>query len=231
MKRLVVILVTVVALVGFMTAGSALADTYYGALWDPNYSGITSWNVNADNPSLGAPSTISPPTPDTPTATFTVPSINFSSSTPETYGAWLNNTFAVGSEPSANWIQNTQFYTVSGDAPYVGTFFQFTWEETFITDVLLTIALTHDDGAYLTMDGGVLINSSPPTVAITNTFSGIISAGTHNFVLNYGGVNGFPEVLIYSQSAESIPLPPTALLLGTGLLGLAGLGYRRKRKS
>lgn len=28
-----------------------------------------------------------------------------------------------------------------------------------------------------------------------------------------------------------IPVPPTALLLGTGLLGLVGFGYRRKRKS
>jgi hypothetical protein len=28
-----------------------------------------------------------------------------------------------------------------------------------------------------------------------------------------------------------VPLPPTALLLGTGLLGLVGLGYRRSRKS
>lgn len=28
-----------------------------------------------------------------------------------------------------------------------------------------------------------------------------------------------------------IPLPPTALLLGTGLIGLVGLGWRRKRKS
>jgi LPXTG-motif cell wall-anchored protein len=29
----------------------------------------------------------------------------------------------------------------------------------------------------------------------------------------------------------AVPLPPTALLLGSGLVGLALLGYRRKKKA
>jgi hypothetical protein len=227
MKRLAVILVTVVALVGFMTAGSALAITYNGALWDPDYAGNPGWNANANNPSLGAPL-------DPATATFTVGSINFSFGPPEgeTYGAWLAGFTAV-SEPSLGWIATTPFYTPStNQSPYLGTFFQFTWQETFSTDVLLAISLTHDDGAYLIMDGTtVLINSSAPTTVITDTFSGLIAVGLHTFELNYGGVNGFPEVLPYSASTTPVPLPPSALLLGSGLLGLVGLGWRRRKVS
>jgi hypothetical protein len=223
MKRLVVILGMVVALVGFMTAGIALAITYNGALYEPTGPSDI-WNTYAENPSLGTPS-------GTPTATFQVSSINFNQSAPTSYGQWLNNSFTVVTEPSSNWIQNTPFYTpVTNGSPYQGTFFQFTWTETFSTSVLRNITLFHDDGAYLAMDGGMLIDSSAPTTAIPSYYTGIISAGVHNFVLNYGGVNGFPEVLQYSASTSPVPLPPSALLLGSGLLGVGLLRWRRKNQ-
>ena len=34
----------------------------------------------------------------------------------------------------------------------------------------------------------------------------------------------------YTGSVKGVPLPPSALLLGTGLLGLVGLGWRRKKE-
>jgi hypothetical protein len=231
MKRLAVILVTVVALMGFMTAGSALATTYNGALWDPTGpGGDVNWNTNANNPSLPAPAAAA-------TATFTVESIDFSSGSPETYGDWLSgvanvNVFAPGSQPSPGWIAGTNFYSPSTNvSPYSGTFFQFTWAETFSTDVILTVTLTHDDGVYLMVDGVAFMDYSTPDTVKTQTNSITLSAGLHNFVLNYGGVNGFPEVLQYSASTEAVPVPPSTLLLGTGLLGLVGLGYRSRRKS
>jgi MYXO-CTERM domain-containing protein len=46
--------------------------------------------------------------------------------------------------------------------------------------------------------------------------------------LTYGCGN---DNLMGEIAASSVPIPPSALLLGTGLLGLAGLGWRRRRQS
>jgi hypothetical protein len=42
---------------------------------------------------------------------------------------------------------------------------------------------------------------------------------------NYGGVTGTYN----SDQSTVVPIPPTALLLGGGLLGLVGLGWRRRK--
>jgi len=46
-----------------------------------------------------------------------------------------------------------------------------------------------------------------------------------NWVLNTG------KAIPFDTPLNRAPLPPTALLLGSGLLGLVGLGWRRRRKS
>ena len=46
--------------------------------------------------------------------------------------------------------------------------------------------------------------------------------------LTYGCGN---DNLMGEIAANTVPIPPSALLLGTGLLGLVGLGWRRRRQS
>ena len=101
-----------------------------------------------------------------------------------------------------------------------GTFFQFTGTAYFPANALIT----HDDGFWLNL-GGTVYNFSAP-VSPTNTFLGN-PAGTYTFTLNYGAWNSFPEVL-QVPNVKPVPEPMTMLLLGLGLVGLAGV--RRFRK-
>jgi hypothetical protein len=70
-------------------------------------------------------------------------------------------------------------------------------------------------------DGGV--------VTATYQFTGLNLPEGEYANLTYLSTNAVQTS--YSGSMSPIPIPPSALLLGTGLLGLVGLGYRRKRKS
>jgi hypothetical protein len=44
------------------------------------------------------------------------------------------------------------------------------------------------------------------------------------------GISSFDANLTVVSSDNPVPIPPTVLLMGSGLVGLIGLGYRRKRK-
>lgn len=86
---------------------------------------------------------------------------------------------------------------------------------------------THDDGMYLYVNGQLMIDSGAPTNALDSMFTWGGATGTYSFALWYAEVNGGPAVL-NSPNFAVTPEPSSLLLLGTGLLGLALLLFKRR---
>ncbi len=188
--------------------GNTNALTIQGSLWTPA-------SESAQDPGIV-------PTYSA-TATFTVDALNFDSRRgTETYDDFLKgstteniNNLTWLTWDSLSYTRN-DFYTANGE----GSFFQFTGTAYFDADT----TIIHDDGFYLTL-GNTIYDYSTPTAPTPHSLGN--AAGNYNFTMNYGAWNGFPEVLLAPMS-NPVPEPGTMLLLGLGILGLAGIGRKKK---
>lgn len=94
-----------------------------------------------------------------------------------------------------------------------------------------TYSITHDDGIFLYLNGSSMctICAGSPTTAATSTFT-VGTSGTYSFDLLYAETNGAPAVLDFPATAAT-PEPSTFVLLGSGLMSVAGLVRRRMSAS
>jgi hypothetical protein len=132
----------------------------------------------------------------------------------------------------------------------------FTWGGTWT--VTASKAVSAGDGATISLAGGGAFNfdgayfagNEATSLLITGRKAGANVSATLTLVpsltsylesdgstlfQNFTGITkltftGAPFVMDNFTDAATIPLPPSVLLLGSGLLGLVGLGWRRARK-
>jgi len=98
-----------------------------------------------------------------------------------------------------------------------------------------TYEFTHDDGMMLYLTGNGLTNyaaiDSPGATSADTSYFSVPDTGTYSYEVIYAEVNGGPAVLTSDMPSSATPEPSSLLLLGTGLLGLAVVMFRKNKPS
>lgn len=97
-------------------------------------------------------------------------------------------------------------------------------------DATYTFTLNSDDGSLLFIDAALVVNNGGghgPTIVSNSTF---LAAGVHPFEVqffeDFGGPSGVDLYLPAGVTYCPVPVPPSLVLMGSGLLGLVALRRR-----
>jgi len=227
-------LVTAICALAFASFASATPNVYHVVVWNGTPDGVTS-STQADQahaPTGGAFASFDF------TSSLAGGGINWLAPGPQNttpagnlFGTFLTNgsisNFSSGVS-LANFLLTSM--SIAGDA--YASYFQITGQYIGVGTGGYITNITHDDGASLYVDGLTAFSSANETSAVTDIITMTDALGFHSFVLDYVEGNGSPSQLTidFPRGAPHITVPEPATLALIGI-GLAGIGFRRRRKS
>jgi hypothetical protein len=185
---------------------------------------------------------------------FNIAGANLVNSTLEIFTGWpgsdANDLGAIAADLTLKNNNNTYMVRLY-DSTELGYLFEnpssiSTSNDVFNTDKSVNYGGAYDENApkfvpVWANDGQVLDENNNPVIVTVNWKTGEVDIDLST-IPGFDFSDGFSFLYPSATCANSVltgelgptgnvPLPPSALLLGTGLLGLVGLGWRRKRAS